>query len=140
MGGGKGRGRGCVSALVVACGLDAKAGLRGDSADGSWFREPLGECEMVTVMDEFLAALQPRVHGVLKGSAKLVITGVGSVMMDETGAREGDGAVDVTLSASEGVFRAIMDGSQNPVMAVMSGKLKVDGDMGMAMTLASVLS
>ncbi len=95
---------------------------------------------MVTVMDEFLAALQPRVHDVLKGSAKLVITGVGSVMMDETGAREGDGAVDVTLSASEGVFRAIMDGSQNPVMAVMSGKLKVDGSATRALKIGQILT
>ena len=95
---------------------------------------------MTAVMDEFLAALQPRVAGVLKGSAKLVITGFGSVMLDETGAREGDGEADVTLSASEAVFRAIMEGSQNPVMAVMSGKLKVDGSATRALKIGQILT
>jgi putative sterol carrier protein len=95
---------------------------------------------MSEIMQEFLAALQPRVTGVLKGSAKLVITGEGSVMMDETGARAGDGAADVTLKISEQVFRAIMDGSQNPVMAVMSGKLKVDGSATRALKIGQILT
>ena len=95
---------------------------------------------MSTIMEAFLTALQPRVTGVLQGTAKLVIAGQGSVMMDETGAREGDGAADVTLTASEQVFRAIMAGTQNPVMAVMSGKLKVDGSATRALKIGQILT
>lgn len=95
---------------------------------------------MTAVMHEFLSVLQPRVSGVLKGNAKLVIAGIGCVMMDGSGAREGDDEADVTLSASEGVFRAIMDGTQNPVMAVMSGKLKVDGSATRALKIGQILT
>ena len=95
---------------------------------------------MSTLMTEFLTALQPKVTGVLKGTAKLVITGEGTVMMDETGAREGDDPADVVLKASENVFRSIMDGSQNPVMAVMSGKLKVEGSATRALKIGQILT
>tara|TARA_R110002124_G_scaffold71357_2_gene191289 strand:- start:573 stop:875 length:303 start_codon:yes stop_codon:yes gene_type:complete len=30
----------------------------------------------------------------------------------------------------------LMDGDMNPMMALMSGKLKIDGDMGIAMSIA----
>ena len=46
----------------------------------------------------------------------------------------------MTLSASEAVFRAIMEGSQNPVMAVMSGKLKVDGSATRALKIGQILT
>ncbi len=38
------------------------------------------------------------------------------------------------------MFRAILDGDMNPTMAFMTGKLSVDGVMGLAMKLGSVLS
>jgi hypothetical protein len=46
---------------------------------------------------------------------------------------------DVTLTADADVFRAILDGDMSPTMAFMTGKLSVDGSMGMAMKLGSVL-
>ncbi|MFZ1510297.1 MAG: SCP2 sterol-binding domain-containing protein, partial [Tabrizicola sp.] len=46
---------------------------------------------------------------------------------------------DVTLTADADVFRAILDGEMNPTMAFMTGKLAVDGSMGLAMKLGSVL-
>ena len=46
---------------------------------------------------------------------------------------------DVTLSASAEVFEAILEGEQNSTAAFMTGKLSVDGDMGMAMKLAGIL-
>ena len=64
----------------------------------------------------------------------------GTVMMDSTGARAADEEADVTLSADAETFQAILSGDTNPTGAFMSGKLKIDGDMGMAMKLASVLS
>ena len=49
------------------------------------------------------------------------------------------GYADVTLTADADVFRAILDGEMNATMAFMTGKLAVDGSMGMAMKLGSVL-
>jgi putative sterol carrier protein len=44
----------------------------------------------------------------------------------------------VTMSASD--FTALVDGKLNAMAAFMGGKLKVKGDMGLAMKLQSVLS
>jgi putative sterol carrier protein len=74
------------------------------------------------------------------GVAKFVITGEGAVMIDEGGVRAGDDPADVTMTADTDVFRAILDGSMNPTMAFMSGKLTIDGNMGLAMKLGSALS
>ena len=46
---------------------------------------------------------------------------------------------DCTIKISLQDFQEIMDGSQNPQMAFMTGKLTVEGDMGIAMQLQSVL-
>lgn len=90
--------------------------------------------EAVTVLNEKLAGSG------FDGTAKFDIEGEGCVMMDDTGARAGDEAADVTLSADAETFQAILEGETNPTSAFMSGKLKVDGDMGLAMKLASVLA
>lgn len=74
------------------------------------------------------------------GSAKFDIEGEGVIVMDGNGARAADEDTDVTLSADADTFRSILEGDTNPTAAFMTGKLKVDGDMGMAMKLASVLS
>ena len=95
---------------------------------------------MSAIIEEFIAHLSPRVTGILQGSAKLVITGEGSVMLSDQGAVAGDGDADVTLKASEQVFRNILDGSQNPAMAFMSGKLKVDGSNMRALKVSEILT
>lgn len=74
------------------------------------------------------------------GTAKFDIQGEGSIMMDSAGARVGDEASDVTLSADADTFQSILDGETDPTGAFMSGKLSVDGDMGMAMQLAGALA
>lgn len=38
------------------------------------------------------------------------------------------------------MFRAILDGEMNPTMAFMTGKLTVDGSMGLAMKLGAALA
>jgi putative sterol carrier protein len=48
---------------------------------------------------------------------------------------EGAGDADVKIRATEETFRAIASGEQNPTTAYMSGKLKVEGDMGAALKL-----
>jgi len=54
----------------------------------------------------------------------------GTIQVTEDGT-EGD----VTIRATEETFRAIANGEQNPTTAYMTGKLKIDGDMGAAMKL-----
>ena len=95
---------------------------------------------MNTVVAAFIEHLTPKVKDTIVGTAKLVIKDEGSVMLDVTGAREGDEAADVTLISSEAVFRAILDGSQNPAMAFITGKLKVDGSSTRALKVSEILT
>jgi putative sterol carrier protein len=78
--------------------------------------------------------------GVFDGSAKFSIAGEGALILDLEGVRISDEPADVTLSATAEVFEDILAGTQNPTSAFMSGKLLVEGDMGLAMRLAGVLS
>jgi putative sterol carrier protein len=96
---------------------------------------------MSDVITHAVAALNEKLGGSgFDGSAKFDIDGEGAIIIDQSGARAGDEETDVTLSASADVFKAILDGEQNPTAAFMTGKLKVDGDMGLAMKLSGVLS
>ncbi len=96
---------------------------------------------MSDIINEAVVVLNEKLAGAnIGGTAKFDIEGEGTIMMDDTGARAGDDEADVTLSASADTFKAILDGDTNPTSAFMTGKLKVDGDMGMAMKLASALS
>jgi len=93
---------------------------------------------MSDVVNAAVAALGGRVSG-FEGTAKFVIDGEGSIMVDADGARAGDDPADVTLRANRDTFEGMLDGTVNPTMAFMTGRLKVDGDMGMAMRLGALL-
>lgn len=94
---------------------------------------------MSDVIDHAVTALNEKLSGSYDGTAKFVIEDEGSVIIDENGARAGDDEADVTLTADVDTFQAILAGDLNPTAAFMSGKLTVDGDMGAAMKLGSVL-
>ncbi len=95
---------------------------------------------MSDVITAAVAALNHKMSGAsFDGTAKFVIEGEGSVIVDENGAHAGDEEADVTLTASVETFEAMMAGDMNPTSAFMSGKLAVDGDMGKAMQLGTVL-
>ena len=74
------------------------------------------------------------------GIAKFEIEDEGKIVIDESGARASDDAADVTLSASADTFQDILAGNLDATSAFMTGRLKLDGDMGLAMRLGSVLS
>lgn len=96
---------------------------------------------MSDIVNQAVVALNEKLAGAdFDGTAKFDIEGEGAVMIDSTGARAADETADVTLSADADTFKEILDGETNPTAAFMTGKLKVDGDMGMAMKLASVLA
>lgn len=50
-----------------------------------------------------------------------------------------DQDADTTLACSLETFQKIMNGSQDPTMAYMIGKLKIKGSMGLAMKLNAIL-
>lgn len=74
------------------------------------------------------------------GTAKFMIADEGSIVIDAGGARAADEEADVTLSADAETFEAILKGDLDATSAFMSGRLSVDGDMGLAMKLGSVLA
>ncbi len=74
------------------------------------------------------------------GTAKFEITDEGSIVVDGNGARISDDAADVTLGADVETFQSMLEGDTDPTSAFMSGKLTVDGDMGIAMQLAAALA
>lgn len=50
-----------------------------------------------------------------------------------------DGDADTTIATSLETFKAILEGTQDPNIAFMMGKLKVQGSMGLAMKLNGIL-
>ena len=94
---------------------------------------------MSDVIAEAVVRLGAKMQNGFDGVAKFVIPGEGAIMVDAEGVRAGDEDADVTLTASADVFKAILEGDMNPTMAFMTGKLSVDGSMGLAMKLGSAL-
>lgn len=96
---------------------------------------------MSDMINEAVKVLSEKMDGVeIGGTVKFDIEGEGCVMVTDAGVSAGDEEADVTLSADPETFQGIMNGDTNPTSAFMTGKLKVDGDMGMAMKLASALA
>ncbi|MEO9516121.1 MAG: SCP2 sterol-binding domain-containing protein [Paracoccaceae bacterium] len=95
---------------------------------------------MSEVLEQAVAVLNEKLAGSdFGGSAKFEIEGTGAIVLDGSGARVADDETDVTLKADADTFQSILSGDTNPTSAFMTGKLSVDGDMGMAMKLASAL-
>lgn len=96
---------------------------------------------MSDVIDQAVVALNEKLGpGAFDGTAKFVIEDEGAIMLDQNGAHAGDEDAEVTMTADADTFREILDGDLNPTSAFMSGRLKIDGDMGAAMRLAPALS
>jgi len=77
----------------------------------------------------------------LEQTVKYIILEHGAILVDGTGARVTDehSEADLKLTADAETFQDIQSGDKNPTMAVMSGDLKLDGDMGLAMRLNEIL-
>jgi putative sterol carrier protein len=92
---------------------------------------------------EFFETLESRVDASktagMNNTYVFEIEGAGTWQVDVTDGTikvtEGGTDGDVTIHATEETFRAIANGEQNPTTAYMTGKLKIDGDMGAAMKL-----
>lgn len=94
---------------------------------------------MSDVVTAAVAALSEKLSGGLSGTAKFVIAGEGSLIVDSAGVRAGDEEADVTITADRETFEGLLSGDVNPTAAFMQGKLAIDGDMGLAMQLGAAL-
>jgi len=92
---------------------------------------------------EFFDTLESRVDPAktagMNNSYVFDVEGAGTWKVDVVDGKvrvsEGGGDADATIRASEETFAAIASGDQNPTTAYMTGKLKVEGDMGAALKL-----
>ncbi len=79
----------------------------------------------------------------LGAKVKFDFGGDGVVFIDATASpntvSNDDIEADCTIAISVSDFESLMAGDLDPTTAFMMGKLKVDGDMGIAMKLSSVL-
>ena len=96
---------------------------------------------MSDVVNQAVEALNAKLAGEgFDGTIKVEITDEGSLVIDGNGARVSDDDADCTLTADAETFQGMMEGDVNPTSAFMTGKLAVDGDMGAAMKLGTLLS
>jgi putative sterol carrier protein len=91
--------------------------------------------EVVAIMSEKNAVVAgKRVRLDFGDEGRILLDGVaGAVTQDE-------GAADTTIKVSFADFLAMAAGTLNGPMAFMTGKLKVEGDMAVALQLQSVTS
>lgn len=92
-------------------------------------------------LQKALAALTEKVGaGGIEASVRFDFSDLGALRLDGAGPRLDDGSpADCTITATTETFRALFEGALSPTAAFMSGKLRIDGDMGVAMKMASLL-
>lgn len=77
------------------------------------------------------------------GTLKFVIDDL-VVFIDGTGnsnvVSQSDEEADCTITTSADTLMELQSGDLNPMMAVMGGKVKIGGDMGLAMKVQSLMS
>ena len=77
------------------------------------------------------------------GTLKFIIDDL-VVFVDGTGnsnvVSQSDEEADCTITTSADTLMELQSGDLNPMMAVMGGKVKIGGDMGLAMKVQSLMS
>jgi putative sterol carrier protein len=97
-------------------------------------------------LQEVANALANRVGGKapLGGTIKFDLGGAGSLLIDGTGAdntvavnQNGDARCTISMTSED--FGDLIAGNLQPTAAFMQGKMRVDGDMGLAMKLGQLV-
>ncbi|MDH3666959.1 MAG: SCP2 sterol-binding domain-containing protein [Paracoccaceae bacterium] len=87
-----------------------------------------------------IEALKEKLDGTdIEETVKFDIEDEGTILVQNGEVAAGDGDAEVTISASLDTFREIFDGELSPTAAYMSGRMAIEGDMGVAMKLSQVL-
>lgn len=73
------------------------------------------------------------------GSVKFEIEDEGVIRIVDGDVTTEDGDADCTISAAMDTFHEMFNGELDPTAAFMTGRIKIDGDMGVAMKLGQVL-
>jgi putative sterol carrier protein len=95
-------------------------------------------------MEQLIAEIQKQAENVSPFGAKLkFVIDEQSIMIDGTNGKNevsaNEGEADCVIITDSDTFRKLKSGDQNPMMAVMMGKVKIKGDMGLAMKLQSLI-
>ena len=95
--------------------------------------------------DSIFNELQDKANdaGAIGGTIKFVIDDT-VVFVDGTGTKNmvsnSNEDADCTITTSASALKDMQSGDLNPMTAVMSGKVKISGDMGLAMKVQSLMS
>jgi acyl-CoA dehydrogenase len=94
--------------------------------------------------ESILTAITEQAANVTPFGAKLKFQiGDNVILIDGTGENnvvsQSDEEAACTISTDADTFMQLKNGELNPMMAVMSGKVKIKGDMGLAMKLQSLI-
>ncbi|MEM8792401.1 MAG: SCP2 sterol-binding domain-containing protein [Pseudomonadota bacterium] len=73
------------------------------------------------------------------GSVKFDIEDTGVLRIEGGDVTLEDGESDVTILADADTLQELVSGELSPTSAFMSGRIKIEGDMGVAMKLSSLL-
>lgn len=91
-------------------------------------------------MDEIVEKMRARVEGSgFDQSVKFDCGSDGAIVIDGNTVSRDDAAADCTIALSKSDLESMMAGELSPTAAFMQGKLKVDGDMSVAMALGQII-
>ena len=91
-------------------------------------------------IEEAAAALKEKLGGEgFEGSVKFEVIDEGVILLRDGEISTEDGEADVTITATLDTFRSMFEGDLSPTAAYMTGKIRIDGDMGAAMKLSQLL-
>jgi len=95
-------------------------------------------------LESILSAITSQAANVAPFGAKMkFVLGEDIILIDGTGdsniVSQNDEDAACTISTDADTFMQLKNGELNPMMAVMSGKVKIKGDMGLAMKLQSLV-
>lgn len=85
-------------------------------------------------------ALRGRMEGSgFQGTVRFDVEDEGVIRVEDERVETGDGPADCTIAGSLDTLQELFRGELDPTSAFMTGKIRIDGQMGLAMKLAQLL-